>query len=168
MSQMFPTNKPHISYSEIRAWAECPFRHHLMYVEKINTYKENPYADFGTIIHEEIENFINNKVICLSTVFSKIDETWEKKGYDSQEFINLMTEERAINGWKYKHETISEWKQSAENILNDFPKFVDETFPGWEPISAEVELYEKLRDNLSFKGFIDCVISVPKNKKTNI
>ena len=46
MSQMFPTNKPHISYSEIRAWAECPFRHHLMYVEKINTYKENPILFF--------------------------------------------------------------------------------------------------------------------------
>ena len=50
----FPTNKAHVSFSEVKAWAEWPFRHHLMYVKNINTYVDNPYADFGIVVHDAI------------------------------------------------------------------------------------------------------------------
>ena len=42
----------HISYSELKTWAECPWKHKLMYVDKIETYENNPYAEFGTVIHD--------------------------------------------------------------------------------------------------------------------
>ena len=63
MSDIFPTGKPHISFSEIKTWAECPNKHWLTYVEKIETYTDNPYVDFGTIVHEEIEVYLNSKTL---------------------------------------------------------------------------------------------------------
>lgn len=158
----FPTGKKHISYSEVKNWAECPFRHHLMYVEKINTYKDNPYADFGTAIHDSIEGFLNGKPFDLDSLNKRLDERWELKGYDTEEYISEVRSDRASNGWKYKHEDLNDYKNSAKNIINDFKTFMDETFPEWHPISAEVELYEPLNEQLKFKGFIDCVIAKPK------
>ena len=166
MSDIFPTGKPHISYSEIKTWAECPNKHRLSYVEKIETFTDNPYTDFGTVIHEEIEKYLQSKIIDIESVFSKLDNVWNEKGYDSQEYIDKISEERAANGWKYKHETLEDWKKSANNILEEFPSFMNTEFPGWEPISAEFELYEDIKDSdLKFKGFIDCIIGVPKGNK---
>ena len=36
MNDAFPTGKPHVSYSEVRCWKECPFRHKLSYIDKID------------------------------------------------------------------------------------------------------------------------------------
>ena len=33
---MFPTGKPHVSFSEIKAWKECSWRHKLIYIDKID------------------------------------------------------------------------------------------------------------------------------------
>src|SRR5210317_962809 len=162
MAKQFPTGKTHVSFSEVKAWAECPFRHYLMYVEKINTYNDNPYADFGTAIHNAIEDFLNGKAFDLDNINKKLDEIWEKGGYDTQEYIDGVAEERASNGWKYTHENLDDYKKSAKTIVGDFESFMNETFPGWQPISAEVELYEPLNEDLKFKGFIDCVIAKPK------
>ena len=141
-AKAFPTGKGHISFSEVKAWAECPFRHYLMYVEKINTYNDNPYADFGTTIHNAIEEFLNGKAFDLDDINKKLDEIWDKGGYDTPEYIKGVEEDRASNGWKYTHESLDDYKSSAKNIIGDFELFMNETFPGWEPISAEVELYD--------------------------
>jgi hypothetical protein len=162
MPTKFPTGKPHVSFSEVKAWAECPFRHYLMYVEKINTYNDNPYADFGTEIHNAIEGFLKGKAFSLDDINKKLDEIWEKGGYDTQEYIEGVAADRASNGWKYTHETLDDYKSSAKTIISDFETFMNKSFPGWEPLSAEVELYEPLNEDLRFKGFIDCVIAKPK------
>ena len=159
----FPTGKGHVSYSEVKAWSECSFRHKLMYVDKIETYEDNPYADFGTIIHEEIESFLNGKAIDLDKVYGLITKKWDEKGYDSEEYIEKVTNHRSSNGWKYTHENLDCWKKSANNILLDLPLFLNETYPGWEIIKAEQELYENIENHtIKFKGFIDCVLKVPK------
>ena len=161
-TNIFPTGKMHISFSEVKAWAECPFRHYLMYVEKINTYNDNPYADFGTAIHNAIEGFLNGKEFDLDNIFLGLDERWAKQGYDTPEYIKSVEADRASNGWKYTHESLEDYKKSAVTIVNDFADFMDKTFPDWQPISAEVELYEPLNETLKFKGFVDCVIAMPK------
>ncbi len=158
----FPTNKAHVSYSEVKAWAECPFRHNLMYVQGINTYVDNPYADFGTVVHDQIEQRLNGKEFSIDLVNEKLTKIWAEKKYDSPEYIKQITEERAVNGWKYNHESLDDMKQSAANVINSFDSFMDETFPGWEPISAEHQLYENIDNDMKFKGFIDCIIARPK------
>lgn len=164
MPNKFPTGKAHVSYSEVKAWAECPFRHYLMYVEGINTYVDNPYADFGTIVHDAIEGYLNENKFNLESVNESLSKKWKEKEYDSEEYIGLIKEQRKSNGWKYNHESLEDMQNSAKNILNEFKDFMDTTFPGWEPISAEHQLYEPIEgvDDLSFKGFIDCVIAKPK------
>jgi len=52
-------------------------------------------------------------------------------------------------------------------MWDDVPRFLDETFPGWEPVSAEEELYEEIENKLvKFKGFIDVIIRVPRKNGT--
>ena len=48
----FPTGKPHISFSEIKQWKECGYRHKLVYIDKIDTFEDSPYLHFGTAVHE--------------------------------------------------------------------------------------------------------------------
>jgi len=45
---IFPTGKPHVSYSEVRNWKECPYRHKLLQIDKIDVFEPSPYLDFGT------------------------------------------------------------------------------------------------------------------------
>ena len=35
----FPTGKQHISFSEIKIWKECPYRHKLLYIDKVGEYE---------------------------------------------------------------------------------------------------------------------------------
>ena len=59
----FPTGKPHVSYSEVRCWKECSFRHKLLHIDKIDVFKPSPYLDFGTQVHEGCESYLNTKTV---------------------------------------------------------------------------------------------------------
>ena len=63
MTESFPTGKPHISFSEWKAWKECPFRHKLAYIDKIDTFQPSPFLDFGTAVHEGAESFLNEGTV---------------------------------------------------------------------------------------------------------
>jgi hypothetical protein len=50
-------------------------------------------------------------------------------------------------------------KKEVEAILSEVPKFFDETFPEWEAVDAEHQLYEAVENHPhAFKGFIDAII----------
>ena len=53
--------KEHVSYSEIRQWKECPWRHKLLYIDKLSTFEESPHLHYGTIIHDGCEHFLKTK-----------------------------------------------------------------------------------------------------------
>ena len=55
------TVREHVSFSEIKNWKECPYRHKLMYIDGIQTYENNPYAEFGTVVHDSIENYLDSR-----------------------------------------------------------------------------------------------------------
>tara|TARA_A100001011_G_C14204911_1_gene797342 strand:- start:275 stop:1123 length:849 start_codon:yes stop_codon:yes gene_type:complete len=163
---IFPTGKPHVSFSEIKNWKECPHRHRLLYIDKLETWEDNPYADFGTIIHDQIENYLKGNGFDIEKAKSNISTIWEQKEYDSPSYIEKVTKDRASFGSKYVHDHVDFWYTSAENILSSFPEWLDETFPGWEYVSAEEQLYEDIdKSELKFKGFIDCIIKTKKGKK---
>jgi hypothetical protein len=153
---MFPTNKPHISYSEVRNWKECPYRHKLTYVDKIDLSSPSPYLDFGINVHEGCESYLNNRAIPKERLLENIRRAWEEHGFDDPEWVNKQP------GW-YKYFPVEEWCQWASNMWDDVPKFLNDTFPDWEPVSAEEELYEEISSkDLKFKGFIDVIIKTPK------
>ena len=158
--------KEHISYSEIRQWKECPWRHKLLYIDKLSTFEESPHLHYGTIIHDACEHYLKEKTLKIDEAKNKIKLAWDEHGFDSEDFIQLQTQRAELQGWKYKHNKLKDWIQWAETSIKSLPEFLDSTFPGWECVSAEEPLYENI-ENMStkFKGYIDCIIKVPNKNK---
>ena len=163
MTESFPTGKPHISFSEWKTWKECPFRHKLTYIDKIDTFQPSPFLDFGTAVHEGAESFLNEGTIPREKLITDIRSAWEKNGFDNPDWIEKQP------GWYLKSSNVGveKWIEWANNMWNEIPGFLDETFPGWEPVIAEEELYEKIPDlDIKFKGFIDVIIKEPRKNGT--
>ena len=53
---------PHISYSELKHWSECSWRHKLLYLDKIKISQGNEHTAFGTSVHETVENLLLEKI----------------------------------------------------------------------------------------------------------
>ena len=156
----FPPGKKHVSYSEVRNWKECPYRHKLQQIDKIDMFKPSPYLDFGTNVHAGCESFLGSGEIPREELFQNIRDAWKENGFDNPAWVDRQP------GW-YKYHPVEEWCEWASNMWDDVPDFLDKTFPGWVPVKAEEELYEPIVDkSLSFKGFIDVVIKVPRKNGT--
>ena len=156
----FPTGKPHVSFSEIKIWRECPYRHKLIYIDKVDTFEPSPYLDFGTAVHEGCESLIEGKELNKDKLVENIREAWDKNGFDNPDWVERQP------SW-YKYVPVQEWCNWASNMWDEVPGFLDETFPGWEKVKAEEELYEPIENKgVSFKGFIDAIIKVPKKRGT--
>ena len=154
----FPTGKEHISFSEVKCWKECPWRHKLTHIDKIDKFEPSPYLDFGTAVHEGCETYLKTRKTDKEKLFKDIRSAWTKYGFDKPEWYEKMP------SW-YKHVPVDEWCQWASNMWDEVPGFLDETFPGWECFEAEEMLYEGVENkDLNFKGYIDGVIKVPKKK----
>lgn len=162
----FATGKPHVSFSEVRIWKECSWKHKLMYIDKVLDFEAGIYTEYGSILHETIELFLLTKEMHTDLAVKKLEESWKKYGFDNEENIKERFLIAESQGWKYNHNYIEDWKKWCRDSLNDLPGFLDENFPGWEIVSAEEELYEEIDEEISFKGFIDCIIKYPKGNKT--
>lgn len=155
---MFPTKKKHISFSEIKCWKECSWRHKLMHIDKVDVFEPSPYLDFGTAVHAGCESILETKSLDTKKIIKEIRDAWEENNFDDEDWVNNQP------SW-YKYEPVDTWCQWAENMWKEVPEFLDETFPGWECFNAEEELYEPVVDkDINFKGFIDGVIRVPKKR----
>jgi len=167
---MFPTNKPHVSYSEVRTWKECPYRHKLHYIEGVNLDEPSQYLDYGILLHEHLENFLKTKEIKVDKLKDDLVNAWQKRGYDTNEYIEKLTESAKIAGTKPRIlDPLEHWLVWGENSLNAAPEFMDTNFPNWKTISAEHKLYEEIpADDMLFKGFIDAVIECDYRKKRKV
>lgn len=154
--------KEHISFSEVKQWKECGWRHKLLYIDKLRTFEESPHLHYGTIIHDACEHFLKTGILDIDNVKLKLKNAWSEHGFDSEDFIQLQTQRAELQGWKYKHNKLKDWFQWAEASISSLPAFLDETFPGWQFQSAEEALYERIENiDTKFKGYIDCIIKVP-------
>ena len=143
---MFPTQKPHVSYSEIKTWKECPWRHKLAQIDKVDLSTPSPNLDFGTIVHAELENFLTTRTMNPDNVESEIRRTWAEKKFDELPDAK-------------KNGLVDSWVKWARQILDEVPAFLDENFPNWVAIEAEHALYEDIPgQEIKFKGFIDGLI----------
>lgn len=154
--------KEHVSYSEVRQWKECPWRHKLLYIDKMRTFEESPHLHYGTIIHDACEHYLKTKELKIEEAQSKIKAAWDEHGFDSEDFIQLQTQRAELQGWKYKHSSLKDWLQWAAASIKSVPDFLDQTFPNWQIVSAEEPLYESMElIDTKFKGYIDCIIKIP-------
>ena len=144
-----PTGKKHVSFSEVKLWKECSFRHNLFHIKKIDLSKPSTVLDFGTAVHASCEHYLLTRVMDTSIAFKAMEKAWEEKS-------NLEG---------FTSESLEKAKSEASQILAEIPDFLDREFPGWEVVDAEHELYEPVSGHPhAFKGFIDGVIKC-KGKK---
>ncbi|MBG17579.1 MAG: hypothetical protein CMB77_04425 [Euryarchaeota archaeon] len=167
---ILPNHKPHVSYSEIRNWKECPWRHKLAYIDKVDMFEPSPYLSYGTAVHDGIENFLLTGEMNIENVLSEIKKEWTTHGFDSADWIKSQADYRASQGWKPKpHVYISEWLDYARNSLEEIPDFLKKTFGEYEVVSAEEELYEHVPEvGAYFKGFIDALIKTKDHRGKEI
>ena len=155
---ILPTGKSHVSFSEIKCWKECSYRHKLMHVDKIDVFEPSPYLDFGTAVHEGCETLLETKKVDRQKLIKDIEDAWEKNGFDDPNWV------KAQPGW-YKYKPVQTWCEWANNMWSDVLPFLDSEFEGWEVVKAEEELYEEIEGtDVKFKGFIDAIIKVPKTR----
>lgn len=159
--------KEHVSYSEIKQWKECGWRHKLIYIDKVQTFEESPHLHYGTIVHDACEHFLKTKELKIDEMKQSIKDMWYIHGFDSEDFIILQKNRAKLQGWEYKHSNLEEWLLFAETSLLSVPKFLDENFNSWELVSAEEQLYEEIEnvEITKFKGYVDCIIKVPHKNK---
>lgn len=146
---VLPTGKPHISFSELATWLDCPRKHRLSYVDGLGTFAGNEHTFFGSHVHYGCETFIKTGTMPIDEVVSKIDDTWTKSGLADKDV----------------------WIPAARSILSELPDWLNATFPNWQPIDAEHLIYEPLdhigHPDVKWKGMIDAIISHdgPRSKR---
>jgi len=143
--------RSHISFSELKIWNECPFKHKLVYVENIKKFLGNEYTAFGTAVHH----------VCEKVVFDeKIDLLLEFNSKFLEE-LKLLTEKKV----DLKKDLILQMRKQVEGLLLHILPSLKKTFTNFEVFSVEEELYEDLENtDLKFKGYIDLVIKTPDQK----
>ncbi len=143
-----------ISYSELKNWVECPYRHKLVHIDKLPYFSGNEYTAFGTAIHEACENKIPNNSIDAYKVFldcfKKEILILEQEGYNA----NLVL--------------IEEMKLQAKILCKNIVPKIKEHFPNFEVFSTEEALLEDIVEfdssGRKFKGFIDLILKTPDGK----
>lgn len=146
--EKLPTGKPHVSFSEMRDWQDCSFRHKLKYIEKVEEDIPGVHLDFGTSVHAACENYLKTKQMDRKIFLTCLKSLWE-------EHQKKCPDEFTLKAFK-------DFGQQGMSILADVPIWFDKQFPEWEYVDAEHSLYEPLDGYPhAFKGFIDVVIRVP-------
>ena len=124
--EVLPSGKQHVSFSEVKLWKECSYRHHLIHVKKIDLSKPSPVLEFGTAVHAAIEKFMLVRSMDVSVAHDALEKAWKK-----HEGMPDFTET-----------TLQKAKSESNAILQEVPAFFDKEFPEWETVDAEHQLYE--------------------------
>jgi len=139
---------PHISYSEIKNWSECTWRHKLLYIDKVKARQGNEHTAFGTSVHETIEHML----------LGKIDDPYVY-------FDKLFTEELHKIGLEEDTKLSSEMRHQVVGLFDEVVPALDEYYSsrgGWEVLATEEALKEPITESkikdYDFKGFIDLVL----------
>lgn len=141
----------HVSYSEIKLWHECPRKHKLQYIDKIDGFKGNLHTAFGTAIHSVCEHGL-------------LDENLDRGKHFLEEFAkevaSLKEKEVEIESKLYE-----QMMGQYEPIVSSFRDELDNYFENCEVVSTEEKLYEDMEGHdLKFKGFIDLVVKTRDGK----
>ena len=146
-----------ISFSQLYMFTRCPHQWYLTYLKKLAPYSASIHATFGTALHETVQTW-------LDTLFNKtVKEANEldlpgllldrmKKTYKKERFLNNNTDYSTP-------EELNEFYQDGIEILNYLTKKRQGYFSTKNTylVGIEIPLLYPLRDNVSFKGYIDLV-----------
>ena len=144
--------KQHISFSELKTWAECPHKHQLKYIKGINGFTGNAFTAFGTAIHS----------VCEFIAKGELDPI----DYDEHFDLAFLCELKKLED-KPDNQMISQMRQQGREISPAVFPQLKEYFGNYEVFSTEERLYEEIEEltyKWYLKGFIDLVIKTDDGK----
>ena len=144
---------PHISFSELRNWKQCPFYHKLTYIDKIAGFVGNEFTAFGRAIHDSCEKLV------LEGDDGKMYGFFMNKF--EKEIQDLLLKEVDL-----KQELVDQMVNQGENLLPSILPGIKEYFQDFEVVSTEEQLMVPMEEfeGYKFKGFVDLVIKTPDDK----
>jgi len=151
----------HISYSELKEWTDCAWKHKLNYIDKIKQFKGNEHTSFGSALHTVCEELVQNK-----------GEEQDFELLFEQEFIkNLQRVKQSSPDIKFSNDLITSMRTQGKHIIQFILPALKKYFGKFELHSVEEQLYEPIENekiDKKFKGFIDLIIYTPDTKKYHI
>jgi len=142
----------HISFSEMKIWNECSYRHKLEYLEGHRSFMGNEYTAFGTAVHSYCEQAL-------------LKEVKEPNKLFNDEFVKGL-EKLIVDGVELDQKLVTQMEPQGEGILPEVLPGINDYFEdGFEVLKTEEELYENMEGtDYKFKGFIDLVVKTPDGK----
>ena len=142
----------HISFSEMKIWNECSYRHKLEYVDGLRSFMGNEYTAFGTAVHSYCEQALLREVKDPNKLFT-------------DEFVKGL-EKLIVDGVELDQKLINQMEPQGEGILPEVLPGINDYFEdGFEVLQTEESLYENMEGtDYKFKGFIDLVVKTPDGK----
>lgn len=141
--------RSHISYSELKTWNECAYKHKLIYIDEVKKFEGNEHTAFGSAVHE----------VCEKAVLKQIKtDTDSLKSCFSNAFLKELTD---LNDKKVKldKKLVSQMRVQVDGLLEYVIPQLKNTFKNYEVISAEERLFEDLdSSDKKYKGYIDLVL----------
>jgi ATP-dependent exoDNAse (exonuclease V) beta subunit len=140
-----------ISFSELKTWSECSYKHKLRYIDNLSEFSGNEYTAFGTAIHYLCEKKVIDHQVDDSKLFSdKFEEEVSKV---------------VVSNPKNVLEMRNQHTQIAKDLLSS----LSDQFGDYEVHSVEEELFEPLNlevdsEKTHFKGFVDLIIKTEDEK----
>ena len=75
--EVLQTGKQHVSFSEVKLWKECSYRHNLVHIKKVDLSKPSPVLDFGTAVHASCEHYLLTREMKPEIAFEHMEKAWE-------------------------------------------------------------------------------------------
>jgi len=145
----------HISYSELKTWAECPFKRKLIYLDRVRKFVGNEFTAFGRAIHS----------FCESAVEDKLPED-DYEDYFEMQFLKELKDLKGTI--EFRKNLVDDMRLQGKAMLPHIMPVLAQNFEDYEVFSVEEQLYESIPDYegkpYNFKGFIDLVIKTPDGK----
>jgi hypothetical protein len=141
----------HISFSELKIWTECAYKHKLAYLDEVQKFKGNEYTAFGTAVHDT----------CEKSLIS--EEAINQAEYFNSRFVEELKLLRE-DGVELRGPIISDMRTQGSLLVELALPALKSYFGDYEVFSAEEKLYEPVDEDMNFKGYIDLVLKTPDGK----
>ena len=142
----------HISYSALKEWNECAWKHKLNYIDGLKQFKGNEFTAFGTAIHTVCENLVAKTGVDTVHLFDK-------------EFAkNLARIKDQDPDIIFRKDLVESMRRQGAHLIKYILPALHANFGEFEVFSIEEDLYVPLEEALHFKGFIDLVVKTSNGK----
>ena len=146
----------HISFSELKEWVTCPWKHKLTYIDKIDKFIGSEHTAFGTAMH----------TICETLVQLENTENYNAKKHFQEEFLKNLQELKELDpAITLNTELVLAMRTQGDKLTEYVLPGLKKYFGNFKLISVEEKLFEPIENkDYDFKGFVQLVIQTSDKK----